>query len=93
MVFLSKNKENLSINKTLNYYKKFKNCILIIIRDELVKTNLDNKKESSLRNYGIGAQILRSLNVRKMILISKSKKNIIGLDGFGIKIAKQEFIK
>jgi len=91
--FLSKNKENLSINKTLNYYKKFKNCILIIIRDELVKTNLDNKKESSLRNYGIGAQILRSLNVRKMILISKSKKNIIGLDGFGIKIAKQEFIK
>mgnify|MGYP000096933976 CR=1 FL=1 len=47
----------------------------------------------SLRNYGIGAQILRNLNIRKMILISKSKKNIIGLDGFGIKIVKQEFIK
>jgi 3,4-dihydroxy 2-butanone 4-phosphate synthase/GTP cyclohydrolase II len=91
--FLSQNKENLSINKTLNYYKKFKNCILIIIRDELVKNNLNNKKDSSLRNYGIGAQILRSLNIRKMILISKSKKNIIGLDGFGIKIVKQEFIK
>jgi 3,4-dihydroxy 2-butanone 4-phosphate synthase/GTP cyclohydrolase II len=45
-----------------------------------------------LRNYGIGAQILRSLNVKKMILISKSKKNIIGLDGFGINILKQEFI-
>jgi GTP cyclohydrolase II len=28
-----------------------------------------------------------------MILISKSKKNIIGLDGFGLKIVKQEFIK
>ncbi|MEY2910665.1 MAG: hypothetical protein RIT01_694 [Pseudomonadota bacterium] len=91
--FLSQNKENLSINKTLNYYKKFKNCILIIIRDELVKNNLNNKKDRSLRNYGIGAQILRSLNIRKMILISKSKKNIIGLDGFGIKIVKQEFIK
>jgi len=91
--FLSQNKENLSINKTLNYYKKYKNCILIIIRDELVKNNLNNKKGSSLRNYGIGAQILRSLKIRKMILISKSKKNIIGLDGFGIKIVKQEFIK
>jgi 3,4-dihydroxy 2-butanone 4-phosphate synthase/GTP cyclohydrolase II len=91
--FLSKNKENLSINKTLNYYKKYKSCILIIIRDELVKNNLGNKKESSLRNYGIGAQILRNLNIRKMILISKSKKNIIGLDGFSIKIVKQEFIK
>ena len=40
--FLSQNKENLSINKTLNYYKKYKNCILIIIRDELVKNNLNN---------------------------------------------------
>lgn len=59
----------------------------------MVKNNLNNKKDSSLRNYGIGAQILRSLNIRKMILISKSKKNIIGLDGFGIKIVKQEFIK
>jgi len=28
-----------------------------------------------------------------MILITKSKKNIIGIDGFGIKIIKQEFIK
>jgi 3,4-dihydroxy 2-butanone 4-phosphate synthase/GTP cyclohydrolase II len=91
--FLSQNKENLSINKTLNYYKKYKNCILIIIRDELVKNNLNNKKGSSLRNYGIGAQILRNLKIRKMILLSKSKKNIIGLDGFGIKIVKQEFIK
>lgn len=91
--FLSKNKENLSINKTLNYYKKYKSCILIIIRDELFKNNLGIKKESSLRNYGIGAQILRNLNISKMILISKSRKNIIGLDGFGIKIVKQEFIK
>ena len=66
---------------------------MIIIRDELVKNNLNNKKGSSLRNYGIGAQILRNLKIRKMILISKSKKNIIGLDGFGIKIVKQEFIK
>jgi len=91
--FLSRNKENLSINKTLNYYKKHKNCILIIIRDELIKNNLNIKKEGSLRNYGIGAQILRNLNIKKMILISKSKKNIIALDGFGIKIIKQEFIK
>jgi 3,4-dihydroxy 2-butanone 4-phosphate synthase/GTP cyclohydrolase II len=91
--FLSNNKENLSINKTMNYYKKFKNCILIIIRDELFKKELNKKKESSLRNYGIGAQILRSLNVKKMILISSSKKNIIALHGFGIKIVKQEIIK
>ena len=28
-----------------------------------------------------------------MILVSRSKKKIIGLDGFGIKIIKQEIIK
>jgi GTP cyclohydrolase II len=28
-----------------------------------------------------------------MILVSRSKKKIIGLDGYGIKITKQEIIK
>ena len=45
------------------------------------------------RDYGIGAQIIKDLGVRKMILISRSKKRIIGLEGFGIKIMKQEIIK
>jgi len=28
-----------------------------------------------------------------MILVTRSKKNVVGLDGYGIKITKQEIIK
>ena len=43
--------------------------------------------------YGIGAQIIKDQNVKNMILISRSKKKIIGLEGFGLKIKKQIIIK
>ena len=32
-------------------------------------------------------------NIKKMILITRSKKKVIGLEGYGIKITKQEIIK
>lgn len=39
-----------------------------------------------LRDYGIGAQILLDLGVREMVLLSNSKRSIIGLDGYGLSI-------
>ena len=52
------------------------------------KTDFDqvkgNAEPEALRTYGIGAQILRTLNVRKMIMLSKTKKNVVGLEGYGI---------
>lgn len=49
-------------------------------------------KEQEFRSYGIGAQILKDLGVSEMILLSSSSKNIVGLDGYGLKILKQESI-
>ncbi len=40
----------------------------------------------NLREYGIGAQILLDLGVRDMILLSNTKRTIVGLDGFGLKV-------
>ena len=40
----------------------------------------------AFRDYGIGAQILRDLGVRRMILLSNSLKTVPGLDGFGLEI-------
>ena len=51
------------------------------------------KSNNTLRYYGIGAQIIKDLKIKNMILVSRSKKKIIGLEGFGIKIFKQEIIK
>ena len=62
---------------------------MIINNDNVSKENSIN----TLRYYGIGAQIIKDLNIRNMILISRSKKKIIGLDGFGLKIKKQIIIK
>jgi len=44
---------------------------------------------SQLRDYGIGAQILYDLGVRNMILLSNTKRVVVGLDGYGLKIVEQ----
>ena len=46
-----------------------------------------------IKNYGIGAQIIKALNIKNMILVTRSKKKVIGLEGYGIKITEQEIIK
>ena len=95
--------ENLTFPK--HRFKKFNNCVLIFIRDTNLKsvtqTLRDYKskefykkgKDKLIRNYGIGAQIIKSLNIKNMILVTRSRKKVVGLDGYGIKIAKQEIIK
>lgn len=45
------------------------------------------KSETTLRNYGIGAQILLDLGVRQMTLLSDQPKNVVGLEGYGLHIA------
>jgi 3,4-dihydroxy 2-butanone 4-phosphate synthase/GTP cyclohydrolase II len=43
--------------------------------------------ERALREYGVGAQILRELGVRAMTLISNAPQKIVGIDGYGLSIA------
>ena len=93
-----------SFNKTLNYFKKYQNCVLIFIKDTNLRSvtqtlkKYKNKEfekkggDKSIKNYGIGAQIIKDLNIKNMILITRSLKKVIGLDGYGIKIKKQELI-
>jgi 3,4-dihydroxy 2-butanone 4-phosphate synthase/GTP cyclohydrolase II len=42
--------------------------------------------KADLRDYGIGAQILRDLGVRRMRLMTNNPKKIIGLEGYGLKV-------
>ena len=41
----------------------------------------------TLRDYGIGAQILIDLGVHEMVLLSNTDHTIIGLDGYGLRVA------
>jgi 3,4-dihydroxy 2-butanone 4-phosphate synthase/GTP cyclohydrolase II len=45
--------------------------------------------KADLRDYGIGAQILRDLGVREMRLLTNNPKKIIGLEGFGLKVVER----
>jgi len=82
--------KNKKIFQSLRLLNKYKNFLLLIINK---KDNSDNININTLRYYGIGAQIIKDLKVKNMILISRSKKKIIGLEGFGLKIKKQIIIK
>jgi 3,4-dihydroxy 2-butanone 4-phosphate synthase / GTP cyclohydrolase II len=42
-----------------------------------------------LRNYGIGAQVLVDLGVRKMRLMTNNPKKMVGLQGYGLSIVEQ----
>ena len=42
-----------------------------------------------LRNYGIGAQILVDLGVKKMRLLTNNPKKMVGLQGYGLSIVEQ----
>ena len=42
-----------------------------------------------LRDYGIGAQILVNLGVRKMKLMTNNPRKIVGLEGYGLKVVKR----
>ena len=45
--------------------------------------------EPALRDYGVGAQILLDLGINEMILLSNTRKTIVGLEGFGLKVVEQ----
>lgn len=45
--------------------------------------------KADLRDYGIGAQILRKLGVKKIILLTNNPKKVVGLKGYGLEIVKR----
>jgi 3,4-dihydroxy 2-butanone 4-phosphate synthase/GTP cyclohydrolase II len=76
--------------------------VLVLIR-EPVSNSLSDRMSSlmdaktiggaELRNYGVGAQILLDLGVRDMILLSNTKRTIVGLEGYGLAVVGQRPIE
>jgi 3,4-dihydroxy 2-butanone 4-phosphate synthase / GTP cyclohydrolase II len=56
---------------------------------DTVEANIELGFAPDLRDYGIGAQILVYLGVRKMKLMTNNPKKIIGLEGYGLEIVER----
>jgi 3,4-dihydroxy 2-butanone 4-phosphate synthase/GTP cyclohydrolase II len=56
---------------------------------DTVEANEELGFKPDMRNYGIGAQILVDLGIRKMRLLTNNPKKMIGLEGYGLSIDDQ----
>ena len=54
--------------------------------------NLSFVYRADFKEYGIGAQILRDLGVRKMRLLTNNRKHLVGLRGYGLEVTSLEAI-
>ena len=87
---------NAQLNKALELIKEKGSGVIIYLRnDDALNSAPMNKKDinmnapSFIRDYGIGAQILSALNVKKINLLSNSSRNLVGLSSYGVKVESQ----
>ncbi len=75
--------------------------VVVIIREwnpavvsDRIHTKLmgGEKSETELREIGIGAQILRDVGVRDMVILSHSQRPLVGLAGYGLRVVSQRDI-
>ena len=68
--------------------------VLVLLNFNQDITDKDDTNSSTIRQYGIGAQILKALGVKNIKLLTNSgTPKLIGLEGYGLRILKTIPIK
>lgn len=92
--FTSTNKKTSMLDACLKLIAQSEQGVLVLLREpnkSAVSDRLSARinaqhRENTLRDYGIGAQILLDLGVTSMSLLTNSPKSIVGLDGYGLEV-------
>jgi 3,4-dihydroxy 2-butanone 4-phosphate synthase/GTP cyclohydrolase II len=88
-----------TLNKVFEVFKREGSGILVYLQEGAAgvpagqlsgaeKSGSAAQRQQSWRDVGLGAQILRDLNVSSIRLVSSSNRHYVGLSGFGIEIAE-----
>jgi 3,4-dihydroxy 2-butanone 4-phosphate synthase/GTP cyclohydrolase II len=98
-IFEEKNIFNDEISKSFKIIEKKGSGAIVLINGDMAprikkifNRRDDEKNKLELREYGVGAQILSEIGIKKIILLTNSNKKIIALDGFNLEIIRQESI-
>ena len=103
-LFGSYGSDDASLHKAIKLINKEKRGIVILIRDtgrsiinnlitnQSNRNNTTQKQNDELRIYGMGAQILSEIGVKKMILLTNTEWKFIGIEAFGIEIIETQFL-
>ncbi|MBP5739292.1 MAG: GTP cyclohydrolase II, partial [Spirochaetia bacterium] len=70
------------INKLKSYVLQEQGC-------DTVEANIKLGFQPDLREYWIGAQILRDLGIKSLRLMTNNPNKVYGLDGFGLRVAER----
>ena len=98
-IFEEKNIFNDEISKSFQIIQERGSGAIVLINSnmspkihKLFIRQEDKKNKLELKEYGVGAQILSEIGIKKIILLTNTKKKIIALDGFNLEIIRQENI-
>jgi 3,4-dihydroxy 2-butanone 4-phosphate synthase/GTP cyclohydrolase II len=92
-----KNRPTSGIDEALKAIAKNKSGALIYLEprrkdpQEMIGSEL-NPGKMDFRDYGIGAQVLAALGIKKLRLLTRDRRRVVGLEGYGLEIVERTLL-